>query len=710
YNSLAGNMDLSFLKELEREKVLEVLQRDKILRALEEERIRKLKSELQELRRKGAKSFSQHYSEKSCARCQRPLGKLWNCGAVCKGCSHRICSKCRIAITARVWKCTVCYAYREVKIRSGEWFLEERAKKFPIEAGRDAMDISIKYKIADKQETVGEKLLKSYQRLRRGLFVISIKHCITIFYPYFFRSQKLRQRLEDTGMGEPDCCCCSSLLHIHLLEQTWSKNSKGFTRSVENLFLSLTTHMKMNCITQNKNRILWTQSSDVNRTPELKMSSCVHFVFQDNVNSSNFFFIKATLFPSVPVDCGLRTQFFFLATVTLLQSHVLSVVKKLTKVPSLPILSKKTDNKEDLKSNVNEGRPTSHLYSEEQSACCFLSKESICSISSTCTELGNFDKASVTGEIELSIAYNFKLSCLEISVRACKNLAYGDTKRKRCNPYVKIYLLPDKSPHSKLKTAVKKNTVDPVFNETFRYNIERSQLETRTLQASLWHSGTLKRKVFLGEVLISLDCWKFEESDYLVKVVISDQPDRYEECVPEQYNGELMIKVKFSSLPQGSGIHFGKEGKTILVTENQIQMTDLGQLSVLIIGAKNLPSLRPDGTVNSFVKGCLILPGGREIKQKTPLSKRKACPQWNHPMVFSGIYQAEVMDSSLELSVWDSAPFGRPDRFLGGVRLEKDTAGMSFSSGLPWQQLLRRPNTWHDFTLIIQPNANMTKM
>uniref|UniRef100_W5NHW5 Synaptotagmin like 3 n=1 Tax=Lepisosteus oculatus TaxID=7918 RepID=W5NHW5_LEPOC len=432
-------MDLSFLKELEREKVLEVLQRDKILRALEEERIRKLKSELQELRRKGAKSFSQHYSEKSCARCQRPLGKLWNCGAVCKGCSHRICSKCRIAITARVWKCTVCYAYREVKIRSGEWFLEERAKKFPIEA--------------DKQETVGEKLLKSYQRLSN----ISI---VPPTPPPF---------LEDTS-----------------------------------------------------------------------------------------------IYLSKP---------------------------GLTKVPSLPILSKKTDNKEDLKSNVNEGRPTSHLYSEGKK------RESICSISSTCTELGNFDKASVTGEIELSIAYNFKLSCLEISVRACKNLAYGDTKRKRCNPYVKIYLLPDKSPHSKLKTAVKKNTVDPVFNETFRYNIERSQLETRTLQASLWHSGTLKRKVFLGEVLISLDCWKFEDNSTQSHIwyQLSSKPDRYEECVPEQYNGELMIKVKFSSLPQGSGIHFGKE-------ENQIQMTDLGQLSVLIIGAKNLPSLRPDGTVNSFVK------------------------------------------------------------------------------------------------------------
>lgn len=32
--------------------------------------------------------------------------------------------------------------------------------------------------------------------------------------------------------------------------------------------------------------------------------------------------------------------------------------------------------------------------------------------------------------------------------------------------YVKLYVLPDKN--SKLKTAVKKNTTDPVYNEVFK--------------------------------------------------------------------------------------------------------------------------------------------------------------------------------------------------------------------------------------------------
>uniref|UniRef100_A0A3Q2CC50 RabBD domain-containing protein n=1 Tax=Cyprinodon variegatus TaxID=28743 RepID=A0A3Q2CC50_CYPVA len=148
-------MDLGVLQFLERERVLEVLQRDKQLRRIEEERIRKMKCDLQELRRKGAKSYTRQYGERTCARCQRSLGKFLNTGAVCRGCSHRICSRCRVGATD--WKCTVCHAYREVKIRSGEWFLEERAKKFKITTG--------------KYETAGEKLLKLYS-VQRNIYVV----------------------------------------------------------------------------------------------------------------------------------------------------------------------------------------------------------------------------------------------------------------------------------------------------------------------------------------------------------------------------------------------------------------------------------------------------------------------------------------------------------------------------------------------------------
>nr|XP_025874530.1 synaptotagmin-like protein 3 [Vulpes vulpes] len=131
---MAREVSLNCLQELEREVILQVLYRDQAVQNIEEERIRKLKTHLQHLRWKGAKSVSQEYRENSCARCHQELGLLLNRGAVCQGCSHRVCSECRVFLRkTRAWKCTVCFEDRNVKIKTGEWFFEERAKKFPTE-------------------------------------------------------------------------------------------------------------------------------------------------------------------------------------------------------------------------------------------------------------------------------------------------------------------------------------------------------------------------------------------------------------------------------------------------------------------------------------------------------------------------------------------------------------------------------------------------
>uniref|UniRef100_A0A3Q3LD84 C2 domain-containing protein n=1 Tax=Mastacembelus armatus TaxID=205130 RepID=A0A3Q3LD84_9TELE len=129
--------------------------------------------------------------------------------------------------------------------------------------------------------------------------------------------------------------------------------------------------------------------------------------------------------------------------------------------------------------------------------------------SSISTDCGLFDSVAVAGELELALVYNTNTSTLEITVGACRNLTYGDTKRRKCHPYIKLHVLPEKG--GKMKTTVKKNTTDPVYNEVLKYQIERHLLFGKRLQATVWHSGTLKRKVFLGEVLLPLDGWRFED-------------------------------------------------------------------------------------------------------------------------------------------------------------------------------------------------------
>ncbi|KFP03239.1 Synaptotagmin-like 3, partial [Calypte anna] len=439
---MAVEFDLSFLKELEREAVLEVLYRDQTVRKTEEERIRRLKMQLQQLRWKGARNLSREYRERSCARCQRSLGMLVNRGAVCNGCSHRVCSACRVCLSPCIWKCTICYAHGDVKVKAGEWFFEERAKKYPGEG---------------RHETVGAKLLKSYQKLSN----ISV---VPPTPPPF------------TGSTAASNVTMKSTPSLQQLI-TGNQNGNGFLN-------------KRNC----------KDEEDVTTSPTSDAVFC-------------------------------------------------------------------------------DGRKHGSLYS----------------LNSTCTESGNFGKANVKGEIEFAIRYIFKACILEVCIKGCKNLAYGEEKKKKCNPYVKVYLLPDKSPRSKRKTSVKKSTVDPEFNETLKYKIEYSKLGSRHLQISVWHAEALKHRVFLGEVEIPLAAWNFEDKSmqlfnwYQLKAKLEKPEDDL-----IQYSGELLVSARLSVPAQYKNFQF--EGK-------EDQGPSSCQLQVMIFGAKNLPMPRSAGMLNSFVKG-----------------------------------------------------------------------------------------------------------
>ncbi|XP_072436224.1 synaptotagmin-like protein 3 [Chiloscyllium punctatum] len=422
-------VDIKSLKNLERENVLEVLQRDEKLRKAEEERIRKLKSEYQEIWRNGTKISQQAFSSRSCARCQTTLGLVFKVGVVCSYCSHKVCHECCVYKKNNVWRCMVCQAHRQMKEKSGEWFIEERAKKFQQEKG--------------KHETVSEKLLQTFQTLSN----------IAIVPP-----------------TPPP---------VELLKE--DKHSKGFTRSMENLFWSLTGHIK-------------------------QISKSQEDVMKSKLLTANY----------GTEDGELKKERRSQSDTALASSCKLSTSASLLKINKQDEKDGGTLHEMDLQQTEEVNYISSQLCAKRRSLVYTRHEtpqwDSINSINSTCTEPETLDNVNVTGEIELCIRYNFQAVALEIHIKGCKILAYGDEKKNRCNPYVKTYLLPDKSPQSKLKSTVKKNSVNPVFNEILRYNIERSQLDSRTLQVSVWHCTMLNRKVFLGELLIPFGDWKFEEN------------------------------------------------------------------------------------------------------------------------------------------------------------------------------------------------------
>ncbi|XP_063522854.1 synaptotagmin-like protein 3 isoform X2 [Pongo pygmaeus] len=639
---MAQEVDLSALKELEREAILQVLYRDQAVQNTEEERIRKLKTHMQHLRWKGAKNTDREYKEKCCARCQQVLGFLLHRGAVCRGCSHRVCAHCRVFLRGtHAWKCTVCFEDRNVKIKTGEWFYEERAKKFPTgetgfcrvaQAGLELLSssdppasASESAGITGKHQTVGGQLLQSYQKLSK----------ISVVPP--------------TPPPVSESQCSHSPGRLQEFGQF-----RGFNKSVENLFLSLATHMKKLSKSQND------------------MTSEKH------------------LLATGPGQCAGQTE---------RRSQSDTAVNVTTRVSAPDIL--KPLNQEDPKCSTNPILKQQNLPSSPAPSTIFsggFRHGSLISIDSTCTEMGNFDNANVTGEIEFAIRYCFKTHSLEIRIKACKNLAYGEEKKKKCNPYVKTYLLPDRSSQGKRKTGVQRNTVDPTFQETLKYQVAPAQLVSRQLQVSVWHLGTLARRVFLGEVIIPLATWDFEDSttQSFRWHPLRAKVEKYEDSVP-QSNGELTVRAKLV-LPSGPR-------KLQEAQEGTDQPSLHGQLCLVVLGAKNLP-VRPDGTLNSFVKGCLTLPDQQKLRLKSPVLKKQACPQWKHSFVFSGVTPAQLRQSSLELTVWDQAFLGMNDRLLGGARLgSKGDAAVGgdacSQSKLQWQKVLSSPNLWTDMTLVL---------
>ncbi|NP_001121032.1 synaptotagmin-like protein 3 [Rattus norvegicus] len=607
---MAHEVDLESFKELERDIILRVLYRDQTVQSIEEERVRNLKTHLQHLRWKGAKSSSQEYKEKCCARCQRTLGLLLNRGAVCQGCSHRVCSECRVFLRkTHAWKCTVCFEDRNVKIKTGEWFFEERARKFPT---------------AGRRETAGARLLQSYQRQSK----------ISVVPP------------TPPPLSESQCGGSPSRLQE-------LGHFRGFNKSVENLFLSVTTQMRKLSKSQND------------------MTSEKHLLAMD------------------PRQCmghtERRSQSDTAVNVTSRKTSTPDILKAFhqedPRHPPSPVLKQDTPPSSPTHSTVFSGG---------------LRHGSLISVNSTCTEMGNFDNANVTGEIEFAIHYCVNSHSLEICIKTCKNLAYGEDKRRKCNPYVKTYLLPDRSSQGKRKTRVQKNTLDPTFEETLKYQVDPAQLATRRLQVSVWHLGTLARRVFLGEVILPLATWDFEGSaaQNARWYPLRAKAEKYEENIP-QTNGELAVRAKLV-LPVGP---------RMLQEAQEDQLALNGQLCLVVLGAKNLP-VRSDGTLNSFVKGCLTLPDQQKLRVKSPVLKKQACPQWKHSFVFNGVSSSQLRQSTLELTVWDQAMFGMNDRLLGEAKLgsKGGAPGCTDScsqSKLQWQKVLSSPNLWTDMTLIL---------
>ncbi|XP_069443368.1 extended synaptotagmin-2 isoform X6 [Ovis canadensis] len=111
---------------------------------------------------------------------------------------------------------------------------------------------------------------------------------------------------------------------------------------------------------------------------------------------------------------------------------------------------------------------------------------------------------SPLGQIQLTIRHSSQRNKLVVVVHACRNLiAFSEDGS---DPYVRLYLLPDKRRSGRRKTHVSKKTLNPVFDQSFDFSVSLPDVQRRTLDVAVKNSGGFlsKDKGLLGKVLVGL--------------------------------------------------------------------------------------------------------------------------------------------------------------------------------------------------------------
>lgn len=109
------------------------------------------------------------------------------------------------------------------------------------------------------------------------------------------------------------------------------------------------------------------------------------------------------------------------------------------------------------------------------------------------------------GEIQLTIRHSPQRNKLIVVVHSCRNLI--SASESGSDPYVRLYLLPDKRRSGRRKTNTAKKTVNPTYDQTFEFTVSIVELQRRTLDVAVKNGGGIlsKHRGLLGKVIVEFN-------------------------------------------------------------------------------------------------------------------------------------------------------------------------------------------------------------
>ncbi|XP_033013009.1 synaptotagmin-7 isoform X6 [Lacerta agilis] len=263
------------------------------------------------------------------------------------------------------------------------------------------------------------------------------------------------------------------------------------------------------------------------------------------------------------------------------------------------------------------------------------------------------------GRIQFSVGYNFQESTLTVKILKAQELPAKDFSGTS-DPFVKIYLLPDKK--NKLETKVKRKNLNPHWNETFLFEgFPYEKVVQRVLYLQVLDYDRFSRNDPIGEVSIPLN-----------KVDLTQMQTFWKELKPcsdgSGSRGELLLSLCYN--PSANSI------------------------VVNIIKARNLKAMDIGGTSDPYVKVWLMYKDKRVEKKKTVVMKRCLNPVFNESFIFD-IPTEKLRETTIIITVMDKDRLSRND-VIGKIYL-------SWKSGpgevKHWKDMISHPRQavaqWH---------------
>uniref|UniRef100_A0A8C7E556 Synaptotagmin 3 n=1 Tax=Naja naja TaxID=35670 RepID=A0A8C7E556_NAJNA len=271
-------------------------------------------------------------------------------------------------------------------------------------------------------------------------------------------------------------------------------------------------------------------------------------------------------------------------------------------------------------------------------------------------------EAPSCGQLSFALRYAYGTEQLVVRILRALDLPAKDANGFS-DPYVKMYLLPDRK--KKFQTKVHRKTLNPIFNETFNFNVPFAELPSRKLHFSVYDFDRFSRHDLIGQVVLD-NLLEIAERD-------NDAPlwrDIMEASSEKADLGELNFSLCY--LPTA------------------------GRLTVTIIKATNLKAMDLTGFSDPYVKASLMCEGRRLKKRKTSIKKNTLNPSYNEALVFD-IPQDSMEHVSITLAVMDYDCIGH-NEVIGMCRVgnDADTPGRDH-----WAEMLANPRKpiehWHQF-------------